>query len=594
MQNFAPQKCFAYNRRVLYCNKKFERTVRNSKFLGGGLAHPEDWNRRLILTHVYIVGLRLSLGGTTAFAIIISFRTMCNGSTAGQRQRPSPVAPLTTAARDESKPSWIPVLILSVFLSIDVVVSLVLFTPLIPRLNAIEDESPRYTLWGSLWDLGILTALRSFAVIYALVRCYHQDGMESPFNSHHPNGDKKSREELEEEALEESCLPWFRRYISRYSFPCELISVITASFVVVKCLSRLNVEIGIFDDAKPNNPLFWFALCIAAMAAVVECGFVDSVGERAGKCGQYRRRQNGFIRRNISVASRIGSFLNIPLLSAEANVDSEENDIEALGEETNENSELDVDIRASSDIAGDAEYKAGWTDLIGMCKGDSHLIALAFVFLVAAAAAQIYIPKYTGNILDALSEAYNGKDSDQSSTDVLEIPGFMSNIIKLVIVSILGGIFSGIRGSIFTVVGGRVNVRLRVLLMDSLLSQDIGFFDVTKTGDITSRLSSDTTLVGDQVSLNVNVFLRSLVQSIGVLIFMFMISWKLSLLAFISGKFFSFTFLFPSYASYHTRTFYLSKQYLSFIGTSARDNNSQQMVWKLCPIADKTDAEEAC
>jgi hypothetical protein len=28
---------------------------------------------------------------------------------------------------------------------------------------------------------------------------------------------------------------------------------------------------------------------------------------------------------------------------------------------------------------------------------------------------------------------------------------------------------------------------------------------VTKTGEITSRLSSDTTLVGDQVTLNVNV-----------------------------------------------------------------------------------------
>lgn len=70
--------------------------------------------------------------------------------------------------------------------------------------------------------------------------------------------------------------------------------------------------------------------------------------------------------------------------------------------------------------------------------------------------------------------------------------------------------------------------------MDSLLAQDIGFFDVTKTGDITSRLSSDTTLVGDQVMLNVNVFLRSLVQAIGVLGFMFMVSWQLSILAFIS------------------------------------------------------------
>ena len=70
--------------------------------------------------------------------------------------------------------------------------------------------------------------------------------------------------------------------------------------------------------------------------------------------------------------------------------------------------------------------------------------------------------------------------------------------------------------------------------MDSLLTQDQGFFDVTKTGDITSRLSSDTTLVGDQVTLNVNVFLRSLVQIVGVLVFMFRVSWQLSILAFIS------------------------------------------------------------
>ena len=105
---------------------------------------------------------------------------------------------------------------------------------------------------------------------------------------------------------------------------------------------------------------------------------------------------------------------------------------------------------------------------------------------------------------------------------------------RLILASILGGVFSGCRGSIFSVVGGRVNVRLRSLLMDSLLAQDIGFFDITKTGDISSRLSSDTTLVGDQVTLNVNVFLRSLVQAMGVLIFMAMLSWQLTVLACIS------------------------------------------------------------
>jgi ATP-binding cassette, subfamily B (MDR/TAP), member 9 len=128
----------------------------------------------------------------------------------------------------------------------------------------------------------------------------------------------------------------------------------------------------------------------------------------------------------------------------------------------------------------------------------------------------------------------NQKNRRNYDESMFQVPGFMENIRYLVAASVAAGVFSGLRGSIFTIVGGRVNVRLRTHLMDSLLSQDIGFFDVTKTGEITSRLSSDTTLVGDQVALNVNVFLRSLVQAIGVLLFMFLCSWQLSILAFLS------------------------------------------------------------
>jgi ABC-type multidrug transport system fused ATPase/permease subunit len=42
-------------------------------------------------------------------------------------------------------------------------------------------------------------------------------------------------------------------------------------------------------------------------------------------------------------------------------------------------------------------------------------------------------------------------------------------------------VFTGIRGGIFTVIGARVNVRIRQQLFDSLVRQEIGFFDTTKT-----------------------------------------------------------------------------------------------------------------
>lgn len=59
------------------------------------------------------------------------------------------------------------------------------------------------------------------------------------------------------------------------------------------------------------------------------------------------------------------------------------------------------------------------------------------------------------------------------------------------------------------------------------------FFDRTKTGDITSRLAVDTTTVSDQVSLNLNVMMRSAMQAAVVLSFMFAAQWRLTVVTFI-------------------------------------------------------------
>ena len=53
------------------------------------------------------------------------------------------------------------------------------------------------------------------------------------------------------------------------------------------------------------------------------------------------------------------------------------------------------------------------------------------------------------------------------------------------------------------------------------------------TGEITSRLSADTTTVSDQICLNLNVGLRSLTQASMVLVFMFKASWRLTIITFI-------------------------------------------------------------
>ena len=328
--------------------------------------------------------------------------------------------------------------------------------------------SDHYTVWGSLLDLAILAGLRILSGFLSLIVSYEKGQVrpEFQFDLHHPNGVKKSREELEMEALEEPFYPWFVRFVSRPAFSCEVLAFSTQLWAVAKCLARMNQEIGIYQDEKPSHALFWIAVAISSFLSVIELSYIDSMSQKAAEYGNQclENQQTTFFR-------RVGSTLSIPLLSddsqdeqAALNNSNDNDDVE----EGQSDSSTTMDV-GQSDITGDAKYKAGWSDLLYMCYPDAHYISLAFVFLLLAALAQVYIPKFTGNILDALAKAFSGDNPNPPS--IFDVPGFISNVKYLVISSILCGIFSAIRGSIFTLVGGRVNVRLRVQLMDSLLSQ---------------------------------------------------------------------------------------------------------------------------
>lgn len=409
-------------------------------------------------------------------------------------------------------------------LSLDAVLSVVFLTQLFPKIAHIAGETTsQFTFHGSLLDLCWLAAARLSLSFGALLVSFLRAKVppEWPFPLYHDNGDKKSREELENEALEEPFRPWLWRCISRPAVWGEILSVITQIVCVAKCLVRMNLEMGIRADAEPYHPLFWIATGMTALFSVVEASFLDDMCKLSAQCGQrYLGEPPAFLR-------SINSTFTIPLLADASSPDESDEELPPPRSEE--------EVRGTSDIRADTTYKASWKDLSSICYPDWYMICIAFVFLLLAAIAQVYIPRFLGKILDALASDFANADDDQSKhQSIIDIPGFLDNIKRLTAASLLAGIFSGCRGSIFTIVGARVNVRLRVQLMDSLLHQDIGFFDVTKTGDITSRLSSDTTLVGDQVSLNVNVFLRSVVQAIGVLVFMFVVSWQLSILAFIS------------------------------------------------------------
>ena len=82
-------------------------------------------------------------------------------------------------------------------------------------------------------------------------------------------------------------------------------------------------------------------------------------------------------------------------------------------------------------------------------------------------------------------------------------------------VALVQGLAISARFTLISVAGERAVARIRDQLFARILDQEIGFFDQRRTGELTSRLSSDTSVLQSAVSANISVGLRSLAQIVG-------------------------------------------------------------------------------
>ena len=103
--------------------------------------------------------------------------------------------------------------------------------------------------------------------------------------------------------------------------------------------------------------------------------------------------------------------------------------------------------------------------------------------------------------------------------------------ILLVLMFLVQSVFTMLRAWLFTVAGERVVRDLRVRLYSAILGQDMSFFDTGRTGELTNRLASDTTVLQNTVTVNLSMGLRYLIGAIGGIALLFWMSASLALLA---------------------------------------------------------------
>lgn len=142
-------------------------------------------------------------------------------------------------------------------------------------------------------------------------------------------------------------------------------------------------------------------------------------------------------------------------------------------------------------------------------------VAQALLAMVCAAAAFLLLPYALGNVFD-----YG------FSKEVLMARH--ESFVWFIAIALLTAVLSAWRFYVVSWLGEKVVADLRKMLFARVLRFDVAQFEALKTGEILSRLSTDTSLIQQVVGSSVSILLRNSIQSAGALVMLFVTSWYLA------------------------------------------------------------------
>ncbi|KAG8159034.1 hypothetical protein KVR01_011477 [Diaporthe batatas] len=166
-----------------------------------------------------------------------------------------------------------------------------------------------------------------------------------------------------------------------------------------------------------------------------------------------------------------------------------------------------LNMRARLSKEGKSSGQGGWAEIVRLVKiarPEVKWLGISCVFLLISSAVTMSIPFSVGRILDIAT----------SSKDAPTVLGLTLNQFFLGFAAFmtLGALANFGRVVLLRIVGERVVARLRTQLYRRTYVQDAEFFDANRVGDLISRLSSDTVIVGKSITQNISDGLRAIVS----------------------------------------------------------------------------------
>jgi ATP-binding cassette subfamily B protein len=142
-------------------------------------------------------------------------------------------------------------------------------------------------------------------------------------------------------------------------------------------------------------------------------------------------------------------------------------------------------------------------------------LAIALAALAIAAAAMLALPVALRQVID------QGFATDDAAT-------IDRYFLVLLGVAMIFGAFAALRFYLIMWLGERIVADLRNAVYGHVIRMDPAFYEITKTGEVLSRLTTDTTLIQSIAGVGLSITLRSMLMLVGGLIMLAVTSPRLT------------------------------------------------------------------
>lgn len=154
-----------------------------------------------------------------------------------------------------------------------------------------------------------------------------------------------------------------------------------------------------------------------------------------------------------------------------------------------------------------------FSKVIQLAKPEKWRIIGGVLLLLVSSTVTMSVPIALGKVIDIIYDADTGHMRENLNTICA----------ALLAVFIVGGLCNFGRVYLMNISAQRITKTLREKVFNSILKQEVAYFDRAKTGELINRLSADTSLVSSTLTTNVSDGLRSTIMvSVGMFMMFYM------------------------------------------------------------------------